>query len=463
MAVELTLSHHEGNIIAAYQGRPLTDPTPLANLPRITDKENPYRYDPVGPGRKLLAAMGGPSLLDLLKQDPDNLLLLVTDETSAAVPWEYAATAGSNFLAVDYGFLRLLPAAKISPPPAAGPLNLVVLAADPLLDSAGRPRTGYKLDIETELRAIGRVLGQSDKSLVARRIPPTAQHLRSALKQGPAILHLSAHGNVINIKTEDGAIIPQAILALEDDTGREEPLRGDHLLRLPPRGVLRLVLFSACHTAASALDASLARQMVLAGTPAAIGMQGGFPDPLSDELAANLYDFLLAGYNLAESLRQARHAISPEPHAIGLPVAYVAPNGWAALPLRSGSPQLGPLTRPHPASLPPVLEAPRPFMGRETELHQLARLFHQKPAVVTVVGSGGIGKTALSAAFAERFGWLFAGGVVGLSLANRPSLNPETLFGELLERVTAGQLSPDVFVKRKQPHLISGCSTTWLI
>jgi hypothetical protein len=62
--------------------------------------------------------------------------------------------------------------------------------------------------------------------------------------------------------------------------------------------------------------------------------------------------------------------------------------------------------------------------------------------VVTVVGSGGIGKTALSAAFAERFGWHFPGGVIGLTLANRPGLAPETLFRELLERLSGGQLPP---------------------
>ena len=60
-----------------------------------------------------------------------------------------------------------------------------------------------------------------------------------------------------------------------------------------------------CRTAASAMDASLARGLVLAGVPAAIGMQGDFPDPLSDDLAASLYDFLLAGHPLAEAVRQA--------------------------------------------------------------------------------------------------------------------------------------------------------------
>lgn len=345
MSIELTLTQQDGKVVAIYQGQLLTDPTPLADLPRITEAENLYRYNPVVPGRKLFAAMGGQKLLELLdNDDPDYLLLLITDETTAAIPWEYAATTTGTFLVADYGFLRLLPEARTAPPARPGLLNFVILAADPLVDKQGSPRTGYKLDIETELQAIGQVLGQSNKSLVAHRVPPTQQHLRSALKTGPAILHLSAHGNVIDI-THNGQVTRQAVLLLEDPTGQVDPLRGDHLLRMPPRGVLRLVVFSACRTAASAMDASLARAMVKAGTPAAIGMQGLFPDPLSDELAATLYDFLLNGHDLAESLRQARQAMSQEPYAMGLLVAYVAPGGWDTLPLQTGYPQVSALTQ----------------------------------------------------------------------------------------------------------------------
>ncbi len=444
MSIELTLTHQDGQVVAMYQDRPLAEPTPLVDLPRITGAENPYRYHPVELGRQLLAAMGGPGLLDLLEHDdPDYLLLLITDETTAAIPWEYAATPGGTFLVAEYGCLRLLPEARPAPSIRPGSLNFVILAADPLVDEYGRARTGYKLDIETELQAMGQVLANSGTGLAARRIPPTEQHLRSALKTGPAILHLSAHGNVIDI-TQDGQVTRQAVLYLEDPTGQAAPLRGDYLLRMPPRGVLRLVVFSACHTAASAMDASLARAMVRAGTPAAIGMQGGFPDPLSDELAANLYDFLLAGQDLAESLRQARQAMSERPYAVGLPVAYVAPGGGQPLPRQEGYPQVSALTHPHRLSLPPALAAPRPFMGREAELHHLAQHFQQGDKVVTVVGSGGIGKTALSAAFAERFGWHFPGGIIGLTLANRPALAPESLWRELLERLGEGQLAPEL-------------------
>ena len=58
---------------------------------------------------------------------------------------------------------------------------------------------------------------------------------------------------------------------------------------------------------------------------------------------------------------------------------------------------------------------------------------------MTVVGTGGIGKTALAAPFAERFGWRFDGGVIGFSLADLPGLAPESFFLALLERVAGPQ------------------------
>ena len=278
-------------------------------------------------------------------------------------------------------------------------------------------------------------------SLTAQRIPPTVDHLRAALRRGPAVLHLSCHGELIATQTAGGNG-HQAVLHLEDRDGMDAPLRGATFTAMPPAGVLRLVVLSACRTAASRWrrrDASLARSLVLAGVPAAIGMQGDFPDPLSDDLAASLYDFLLAGHPLGEALRQARLAMADRPYAVGLPVGYVARGGDAALPIQPGQPAVADLTAGRYANVPLNLRPPDPFVGREAELHGLARAFSDGRRVVTVVGTGGIGKTALAAAFAERFGWRFDGGVIGFSLADLPGLAPETLFLALLERVAGPQ------------------------
>ena len=444
MAVEIILTTVDGAVTATHAGRPLAAATALADLPRITADANPYRMAPVELGQRLFAALGGPALTDLLDADDARLLYLVTDEAAAGVPWEYAAGLDGSFLACDYGFLRLLPDARPARPVAAAPapLNFIALVADQLVqnDKEHTPRAGYKLDVENELQAIGRVLRGSGISLTAQRLPPTADHLRAALRRGPAILHLSCHGEVIETSA-GGRNSRQAALLLEDQDGMAAPLRGPTFTAMPAPGVLRLVVLSACRTAASAMDASLARSLVLAGVPAAIGMQGDFPDPLSDDLAAALYDCLLAGHGLGEALRQARLAMADRPYAVGLPVAYVAAGGDAPLPRQPGQPAVADLRAGRYANVPLNLQPPRPFVGREADLHELACAFDSGVRVVKVVGAGGIGKTALAAAFAARFGWLFDGGVIGFSLADLPGLAPESLFLALLERVAGAQVA----------------------
>jgi hypothetical protein len=55
--------------------------------------------------------------------------------------------------------------------------------------------------------------------------------------------------------------------------------------------------------------------------------------------------------------------------------------------------------------LPPEVLAPKPLLGRNRALYDLARLYSAGKHVVTIAGTGGIGKTALAASFAERFAW----------------------------------------------------------
>ncbi|MFQ5344077.1 MAG: CHAT domain-containing protein, partial [Anaerolineae bacterium] len=414
MALELTLRTDSANrLTVSLAGEPLAGPTPLADLPALPA----LQAAPYDEGRALTRALGGDALLARLRADPERLLLLETDEAAAAVPWEYAALDGRQFLACQYAMLRLVDR-PAGPAPQPDTLQFVALGADPLVDKHGQPRTGYRLRLDDELRAVRRTLRASGVDLLAQRVPPTRDALRRALRRGPAILHLSCHGDIV--ETNAG---PMAVLLLEDQDGREARLPGPDLVALPPAGVLRLVLLSACRTAEAGREtqgepqATLARALVLNGVPAAIGMQGPFPDPLSDDLAVALYEFLLAGHSLAEALRQARLALSAQPQAAGLPVGYVARDSWGALPLRSGAPTLYSLRLPGQVHLPLEVQPPRPLRGRNAELHALAALYSQGTRVVTVVGTGGVGKTALAGAFAERFGWRWPDGVLGLSFA----------------------------------------------
>ncbi len=95
--------------------------------------------------------------------------------------------------------------------------------------------------------------------------------LKRALLRGPAILHLTCHGAVINTPTG-----PMATLLLEDADGQEDRLLGSDLVAMPPRGVLQGVMLSACHTA-QGTAADLAHALVRSGVPFALGMQGLFP------------------------------------------------------------------------------------------------------------------------------------------------------------------------------------------
>jgi hypothetical protein len=243
-------------------------------------------------------------------------------------------------------------------------------------------------------------------------------------------------------------------------------------------------------------------------------MQGKFPDPLSDEFAVALYGALLDDLDLAEALRQARMALDRAPGALGLPVGYVAASTTTTLTQRRGdAEEMQREQRRHPsnfdsahlrssaslrqndalqtaiddsaglrfvlapgqpvveglqagagyAALPAELAPPDFFVGRGADLHKLARMFRagqedpaleqQGAAVVTVVGTGGIGKTTLAGAFARRCGWRFPGGVAGATLATLPTLEPATFLRGLAGRL---QIAPPETLAQMDADTLAG-------
>lgn len=412
MTITLHLHTQDNHIYARHEGHTLAE-TLLTDLPQRADSvAQPYEHGP-----SLMAALGGEALLALLNNDPDRTLYLAipVDDPADKLAWECAIMPPRTFLVHRYGCLRLVER-QIAPDTTPGPVRLIALGADPLVDKNGQPRTGHRLDLLGELKQIERALLESGKLVNGQRIMPTKQALRNALAQsGHTLLHLSCHGDVIN--TNYG---PEAVLFLEDANGGQDKLKGSDLISLASLTDLRLILLSACRSGQQAgIQGRLSRTLVTQVVPAAIGMQGLFPDDLSGPFAAALYRGLLAGQPLAKALQAARLSLTVDEQAVGLPVAYTTPAGASPLPLQSGqaTPQRLDLNRQ--INLPPAVQPPVPFLGRNGELHQLARLAQQK-RVITIIGTGGMGKTALAASFVRRFGQRWPDGALALSFANEP-------------------------------------------
>ena len=406
MAVTISVRVDDQDQVLACLGSQLLATTCIADLPSLER----LQADAYHLGQTLLVALGGGALLQRLNEDAERLLLLDLDTRAEGIAWEFATLPDHQFLVVQYGCLRLVN--RVAPPSPSGTLNFVALAADPLVDEQGKPCEGYRLKLEDELRAIRNTLTQRSVALEAHRVPPTVAELRRALRRGPAILHLTCHGGVVT--SESG---PMALLTLEDENGKLQPLLGRDLALMAPRGALRMVLLSACKTAEGRTD-SMARGLVWQGVPFAVGMQSAFPDPLSDTVATAFYDTLLIGQPLDVALQQARQALSADPAALGLLVGYTARDGWRPIPLQSGTPWVDRLGLPGTARLTSEVQPARPLLGRNRELHQLAQLYSSGRKVVTICGTGGMGKTALAATFAERFCWRWPRGVRTISFAS---------------------------------------------
>ncbi len=403
----------------------------LADLP---DVERLRRY-PFDEGLLLFRALGGAALLALLDRSDDGVLLLACDEAAAAVPWEYAATDRRTFVSCDYGLLRLEAGGVRVADPELTP-RLLVLCADPL-EYPGGGQASYQLDFPAELAELERALRQGTRALSARRVAPTFEELIRALADGPALLHFSCHGRIATFE-RNGQPETDVLLLLEDECGRARWLPGRDLLQAAPRGSLRLVLLSACHSA------ELARGLVRAGAPVALGMQHSFPDPQSAKLAGTFYRWLSSGRNrVAEAARQARQAIkAADSSAVGLLVVYTRQDAWGPLALPAGSPDVQ-LGLPADVNVPASIAAPSSgLLGRNAELVALAAAFSAGKRVVTITGFGGMGKTALAAGFLRRFGWRFQR-VLGVSFANE-TVDLARVCRELLERAGLKQAAQEI-------------------
>jgi hypothetical protein len=187
------------------------------------------------------------------------------------------------------------------------------------------------------------------------------------------------------------------------------------------RGEAFFVTLNACVSAQPGPTAfsNAAAALVERGVPYALGMRLSIPDEDARSLSRLLYASLARGKSVEEAMRQARFLLarSQSRWAVGVPVLYTA--------LREPAP--GFRTEEGEAqileSLPPVEAYALPraegaFQGRVGELVSLGRRLtgDDRPALLTIHGAGGQGKTALAREAADRFAHAFPGGVWAASL-----------------------------------------------
>jgi hypothetical protein len=345
-----------------------------------------------------------------LPQASDNtgMLLIVTeDPASQMTPWEYMHD-GRDYLALKYHLVRGVSSQRRqgygAEMPAAA-LYLVAVPSDPLLLNS-RPRV--QLDVSREVDHVKTALREAQAPYQALIVTPPALdalHEVLAARGRQTIVHFIGHG----MATKHGAI---PLFKDETGLGRAVSAR-DFAHRV--RGYAFLVLLNACESAISFATSvsNLVYTLAIEGLPYALGMQLSVPDPAALRLARFFYRFLAKGHSVEEVVRHARVALASsddidglKDYAMGIPVLYTSlVRGFARFRVELGKAEIEE-TGVRQAFDTEITEAAR-FWGRRQELADIGRRVKEGAKVLTLVGPGGMGKSALSREAASRFAWRF--------------------------------------------------------
>jgi CHAT domain len=301
--------------------------------------------------------------------------------------------------------------------PAAA-LYLVAVPSDTLLYNG---RLIGQLDVSKEVDYLKTALQEAQASYRALIVaPPTldALHEALALKGRQTIVHFIGHG----LARKQGAI-----LLFEDETGIGRAVTAQELAH-HVRGYAFLVLLNACESAISLATSvsNMAYTLATEGLPYTLGMQFSVPDAAALRLARSFYRFLAKGHSVEEAVRQARLALASsddfpdlKDYVMGIPVLYTSlVRGFARFRVEPGKLEIQEArvrqefdTEIAPAAM---------FRGRREELVEVGRRLKEGSKVLTLVGPGGIGKSALAREAASRFAWRFRDGIRGISIEHLP-------------------------------------------
>ena len=377
---------------------------PLLDLSQSKEEWKDFFDNPRVYGEKLFNALfkdAARTEFDALSKQSERTIVLVLESSELdGVAWEYAYNkVKEEYVVEDCAFVRALPESER---PANGRLKasyervpLLFIPANPLVDLSGEPMPA--LDVDGEWKVITRhILTSAAPFDLCQLRPATPEDLQTILAnfRNGLIVHFSGHGAA----TKDGAI-----LLFEEKNGAARKYAASEFVRTVKDQAM-IVFLSACQSAVAGKTefSNLARELVEAGVPFALGMQFNLPDKFDDIISQQFYNYLARGYTIPEAALQARRALKNEAKKtgdeffVGMIALYAAhPEETGKLTWHGSGAQIVPTFRPADVS-----DLPSPasgLIGRQRELMRIGTrlLKGTKPLTVTLHGAGGIGKTAL--------------------------------------------------------------------